>query len=95
MRAHLKTVQDLTLLIANEEFEKASKVAFQELGSTTEMKLMCASFGNENFENIGVNFHKSADEMSEIFKLKNKDESLKALSNTMNYSIQCHATFRQ
>jgi len=95
MRSHLEAVQNITMLLANDEYEKASVLAYQELGSTTEMKLMCASFGNENFENLGVSFHKSADEMSETFKLKNKDESLKALSNTMNYCIQCHATFRQ
>jgi protein-L-isoaspartate(D-aspartate) O-methyltransferase len=29
---------------------------------------MCASFGNEQFENLGLEFHKSADEMSEINK---------------------------
>jgi len=95
MRSHLEAIQNITMLLANDEFDKASVLAYEELGSTTEMKLMCASFGNENFENLGINFHKSADEMSEIFKLKNKDESLKALSNTMNYCIQCHATFRQ
>ena len=59
------------------------------------MKLMCASFGDKNFENLGLSFHESADTMSEVFKNKNKDESLKALSTTMNYCIQCHATYRQ
>jgi hypothetical protein len=95
MRSHLEAIQDITMLLANDEFDKASVLAYAELGSTTEMKLMCASFGNKQFENLGVDFHKSADEMSEIFKTKNKDESLKALSNTMNYCVQCHATFRQ
>lgn len=95
MRSHLEAVQNITLLLANENYDEASVVAYEQLGSTTEMKLMCASFGNETFENLGLEFHKSADEMSEIFKTKNSKASLEALSNTINYCVQCHAAFKQ
>ncbi|PCJ27020.1 MAG: cytochrome C [Flavobacteriales bacterium] len=95
MRSHLEAIQTILTLIAKDNYDEASEVAYTKLGSTTEMKLMCASFGNERFENLGLDFHKSADEMSEVFKLKDKDESLKAISNTMNYCVSCHSTFRQ
>lgn len=95
MRDHLGAVQNIITLLSSDQYEKASEIAYTRLGSTTEMKLMCASFGDKNFETLGLEFHKSADEMSEIFKKHNKEESLKALSNTMNYCIQCHATYRQ
>ena len=95
MRDHLEAVQNIITLLSSDKYDEASKVAYTKLGSTTEMKLMCASFGNKNFETLGLEFHKSADKMSEIFKNRNKEKSLKALSNTMNYCIQCHATYRQ
>lgn len=95
MRDHLEAVQSIITLLASDKYDEASKIAYTKLGSTTKMKLMCASFGNKNFENLGLSFHKSADKMSEIFKKRNKEESLKALSNTMNYCVQCHATYRQ
>ena len=95
MRSHLEAVQDIVKLLSEDKYDEASKVAYTKLGSTTEMKLMCASFGNENFENLGLDFHKSADKMSEVFKNKNKNTSLKALSNTINYCVQCHTTFKQ
>jgi len=95
MRSHLEAVQSIIMLLANDDYDEASVVAYEKLGSTTEMKLMCASFGNEQFETMGLEFHKSADEMSEIFKKKDKAESLTALSNTMNYCVNCHSTFRQ
>jgi len=95
MRSHLEAVQNIILLLSEDKFDEASVLSYEKLGSTTEMRLMCASFGNETFENLGLSFHKSADEMSEIMKKKNKEESLKALSNTMNYCVQCHATFKQ
>ncbi len=95
MRDHLEAVQNIITLLSSDKYDEASKVAYSKLGSTTEMKLMCASFGDKNFENLGLEFHKSADKMSEVFKERNKENSLKALSNTMNYCVQCHASYRQ
>ncbi|WP_179319638.1 cytochrome C [Winogradskyella helgolandensis] len=95
MRSHLEAVQEITILLSQDNYDKASEVAYTKLGSTTEMKLMCASFGDKGFEHLGLEFHKSADEMSEVFKKRNKDNSLTALSNTLNYCVQCHATYKQ
>jgi len=95
MRDHLEAVQAIITLLAEDNYEIASKVAYKKLGSTTEMKMMCGSFGSKKFETLGLEFHKSADKMSEVFKQKNKNASLQALSNTMNYCKQCHKTFRQ
>jgi len=95
MRSHLEAVQQITLLIAKENFDEASKIAYTKLGSTTEMRLMCASFGDKNFEKLGLAFHKSADKMSEILKSRDKDKSLMALSNTLAYCVQCHKTYKQ
>jgi len=95
MRAHLQAVQDIVFLLSEDDYDMASEVALKELGSSTEMKLMCASFGNKNFENMGLSFHKSADEMSEVFKTRDKAKSLESLAITMNYCIQCHAGYRQ
>ena len=95
MRSHLEAVQDIITLLSSEKYDEASKVAYAKLGSTTEMKLMCASFGDKNFEKLGLEFHKSADKMSEIFKTRDRSQSLDALSTTINYCVQCHATYRQ
>lgn len=95
MRSHLEAVQEITVLLSQDDYDKASEIAYTKLGSTTEMKLMCASFGDKGFENLGLEFHKSADEMSEVFKKRNKENSLTALSNTLNYCVQCHATYKQ
>jgi len=95
MRSHLEAVQQITLLLSQEKYDEASTLAYEKLGSTTEMRLMCASFGDKGFETMGIEFHKSADVMSEVFKEKNKDKALQALSNTLNYCVSCHATYKQ
>ncbi len=95
MRSHLSAVQQITLLLATDEYDKASEIAHSKLGLTPEMKQMCSMFGDKEFENIGLGFHNSADKLAKIFKNRNKQESLTALSNTMNYCVKCHATYRQ
>ena len=95
MRSHLEAVQQITLLLAKENYNEASKLAYKKLGSTTEMRLMCASFGDKNFERLGLEFHKSADTMSAVLKRRNKEKSLTALANTLSYCVQCHKTYKQ
>ena len=44
MRSHLEAVQSIVTLLSADKYDEASKVAYSKLGSTTEMKMMCASF---------------------------------------------------
>ena len=95
MRSHVEAVQSIINYLSKDEFEKASEVASSKLGLTNEMKMMCSSFNNEEFEKLGLEFHNNADKMSQIFKTKDKNKSLEALSTTMTSCITCHATFKQ
>ncbi len=95
MRNHVKAVQTIIEYLSKDEFDKASEVASSQLGLTKEMKMMCSAFGNKDFEKMGLEFHKSADKMSEVFKTKDKNKSLQALAATMSYCVSCHATFKQ
>ena len=95
MRNHVMAVQSIINYLSQDEYDKASEVAATKLGLTDEMKMMCSSFGNTEFEKLGVEFHNNADKMSEIFKTKNKNKSLEALALTMNSCVNCHAAFKQ
>jgi hypothetical protein len=95
MRSHLAAVQTIIQLIADEKFELASKEAHEKLGLTEEMKNMCNMFEDENYRSLGFAFHKSGDELGKILLKKNAKKSLQALGKTMDYCVQCHATYRQ
>jgi len=95
MRNHVKAVQEIIGYLSNDDYDKASEVAAKKLGLTDEMKMMCSSFGNADFERMGMQFHNNADKMSAIFKTKDKNKSLEALALTMNSCVNCHATFKQ
>jgi hypothetical protein len=95
MRNHLVAVQSIIEMIANDNYDEASKMAHDELGLTPEMKMMCTSFDNPEFVELGLGFHKSADTLGNVLTTKNKMESLQALSKTIGYCVNCHATFKQ
>ena len=95
MRSHVKAVQTIVGLMAQDKYEEAAQVAHSELGLTEEMRKMCTMFNNADFVKIGLAFHQSADKLSEALQTKDTKKSLQALHATMNYCVQCHATFRQ
>jgi cytochrome c556 len=95
MRAHLDAVRKIVSSIAEDDFNGASEIAAQQLGSNERMMKMCNSFENEAFKGMGLAFHKSGDDLAKTLKTGNLKESLRALNSTMNYCVSCHATFRQ
>ncbi len=95
MRSHLDAIQTIIGLIAEGNFDAASETAHSRLGLTEEMKRMCNMFDNDDFRELGIRFHQSADTLGETLKTKDVDKSLHALHETMTYCVQCHATFRQ
>jgi hypothetical protein len=95
MRSHVEAVEAITGLLAAGKFEQASQVAHSKLGLTDEMMKMCSMFENEKFNQLGMAFHKSGDELGNALQSKDMKKSLQALHDTMGYCVQCHATFRQ
>ena len=95
MREHVAAVKSIVGLMAEGRFEEASKIAHDKLGLTPEMKMMCGMFNNENFEQLGLAFHKSGDELGDALHTGDVKASLRALNNTMQYCVECHATYRQ
>lgn len=95
MRDHLKAVDEIVGLIAAGKFDRASNIAHQRLGLTPEMKRMCSLFGNEDFQTMGIAFHRSADHLGDVLKTRDTAASLRALHGTMEYCVSCHQRFRQ
>lgn len=56
---------------------------------------MCKGMNNPQFRELGMAFHESAGKLADVLKTGDEKESLRALGNTVNYCIQCHAAYRQ
>jgi cytochrome c556 len=59
------------------------------------MKMMCNSFENKNFRDLGFAFHESGDALGDALQAHDTDAALRALQATLGYCVQCHAAFRQ
>jgi len=95
MRSHVEAIQTIIGLMGKGDFIAASGVAHSKLGLTEEMQRMCNMFDNEDFVQLGLAFHKSADALGDVLQTEDMNKSLRALHTTMSYCVQCHATFRQ
>ena len=95
MRAHLEAIDSIVGLMAENKFAEASKLAHEKLGLTPEMQRMCNMLGNEKATAMGLAFHRSGDELGDALQTGDMNRSLSALHNTMQYCVECHATFRQ
>src|SRR5512141_373003 len=96
MRSHVVAMRSIVGLLAAGDFDKAADVAHNQLGLTEEMKMMCTTMSdNQDFSKLGLAFHQSADRLGDTLKSKDMKKSLEALQTTMNYCVECHATFRQ
>lgn len=95
MRGHVEAIKSIVGLMAENKFEEASKIAHGKLGLTPEMQEMCDKFDNKNFRTLGLAFHKSGDDLGDALQTKDVNVSLRALNKTMQYCVECHATYRQ
>ena len=95
MRGHVEAIKTIVGLMAENKFDDAAKVAHGQLGLTPDMQAMCGMFNNQDFEKLGLAFHKSGDELGDTLKTKDVNASLRALNRTMQFCVECHATYRQ
>ena len=95
MRSHVEAIKNIVGLMSESRFDEASKMAHEKLGLSPEMQAMCGMFNNKDFEKLGLAFHKSGDELGDALKTKDVNASLRVLNKTMQYCVECHATYRQ
>lgn len=95
MREHVEAIRAIVGLMSENKFEDASKTAHAKLGLTPEMQKMCSMFGNEKFMALGLAFHKSGDDLGNALQTKDVNASLRALNKTIQFCVECHATYRQ
>ncbi len=95
MREHLAAISEIVGLMNTGKYDEASTIATEKLGLTLEKNSMCGSFKNQSFEQMGVVFHKSGDNLAQTLKTKDHTKSMVALEKVLNGCVLCHSTFKQ
>lgn len=94
MRDHLAAVNETVKLLGAGNYEAASHMIHDRLGTNEEMAKMCGMFGNEAYKEMGLAMHTSADILSAEIKSKDMGKIMKALSGTLEKCVACHDAFR-
>lgn len=95
MREHVETVKNIVGLMAEQQWDRAADLAHAQLGLTPEMRAMCEMSDNAQFTRLGLAFHNSGDVLGDALRSRDADAALKALKQTLQFCVDCHATFRQ
>lgn len=96
MRDHLAAVQEIVAAVATNDFPAVEKAAGR-IGFSEQMGMMCQHMGAgaPSFTEAALNFHRTADSITEAAKRKNATGVLTALNATLSTCTSCHATFKQ
>ena len=96
MRDHLAAVQEIVAAVAANDFPGVEKAAGR-IGFSEQMGMMCQHMGAgaPGFTEAALNFHHTADSITEAAKRKDAQAVLTALSTTLATCTSCHSTFKQ
>lgn len=101
MRDHLDTLQDITLLLAQHEYEKAAITAEQGLGmSSVEMHFErhVGKYMPEGMRVQGERMHEAATRFAtdtrNAAKADELEKALSSMSEMIKWCVACHAVYR-
>ena len=96
MRDHLLAVQEIVSALATKDFAAIQKSAAR-IGYSEQMGQMCTHMGAgaPGFTDAALEFHHTADTITDAAKKQDLDAVLAALNKTLATCTSCHAKFKQ
>lgn len=97
MRGHLEVVNQLLMYLSQQELDKASELAENELGMSSldshKAKHM-SQFMPEGMRKAGTSMHKAASQFALVAEEGDVAEAYKSLINITSACVACHAAYR-
>jgi hypothetical protein len=96
MRDHLRVVQEITAALAKDDFNAIAASAAR-IGWSEQQAAKCKHMGAgaPGFAALGEHFHKTADQISDAARRRDRPGVVHALDVTLQTCIGCHESFRQ
>ena len=100
MREHLEIVQQITEALSKYDFEKAAKLAEENLGMSSMKKhgaKKAAKYMPKGMKMAGFMLHKSASEFATLASVSDKEDMgdvLQAFSKVTASCVACHAGYK-
>lgn len=96
MRDHLRVVQEVTAALALDDFDAIATSAAR-IGWSEQQAGMCKHMGAgaPGFAEVGEQFHKTADQIGEAARRRDRGGIVHALDATLQTCVGCHEAYRQ
>jgi predicted small lipoprotein YifL len=96
MRDHLAAVQEIIAALATDDFKAVGKAAGR-IGFSEQMGAMCTHMGAgaPGFTEQAINFHRTADGISDAARASDRKRVLAELGATLKTCTACHAAWKQ
>jgi hypothetical protein len=96
MRDHLAAVQEIVMGVGSRDFDSIERAA-RRIGYSEQMGQMCNHMGAgaPGFTEQALQFHRTADRISETATARNMPGVVSALGETLATCTGCHSVFKQ
>ena len=97
MREHLESLREMVAALAQEDYEKASAVAHEDLGFPKHHQAMQREAGATfppKYHELAMSHHQAAEDLAAVISSRDIKQILPQLDRTMKACIVCHQAFR-
>jgi hypothetical protein len=98
MREHLQALHDIVAALAQQNYEKASAVAHEELGFPKHHQIMQQERGMafpKKYQELAIAHHQAAEDLAEAIQTKEMTRILQKLDETIGACLECHRAYKR
>jgi len=97
MREHLQALHDIVAALAQQNYEKESAVAHEELGFPKHHQIMQREQGMvfpKKYHELAIAHHQAAEELAEAIQTKEMKRILQKMDETIGACLECHRAYK-
>ncbi len=97
MREHLQALQAIVAALAQENYEKASAVAHEELGFPKHHQVIQRERGTtfpKKYQELAIAHHQAAEDLAKVIPTRETKPILQQLDQTMKACVDCHQAYK-
>jgi len=97
MQEHLQALQAIVAALAQENYDKASTIAHEELGFPKHHQVMQRERGTpfpKKYQELAIAHHQAAEDLAEVIPTKEMKPILQQMDQTMKACVACHQAYK-
>lgn len=97
MREHLEAIHDIVAALGRQDFERAAKVAHEELGFPKHHEAMKREVGATfppKYHELAMAHHQEAEDLAKVISSKDFKTILPQLERTIGACVSCHQAYK-